>query len=80
MCQIQTDGKGLYLGPTSDKGFETVGNGLYLVKQGGLYDGWGLIWGETVHIKISPSWYDFVIFLSDKNMIYTKNGNSWNVW
>ena len=27
---------GLYLGPTSGKGFETVGNGLYLMKQGGL--------------------------------------------
>ena len=31
VCQIETDGKGLYLGPTSGKGFETVGNGLYLV-------------------------------------------------
>ena len=43
MCQIETDGKGLYLGPTSGKGFETVGNGLYLMTQGGLYDGRGLI-------------------------------------
>ena len=25
MCQIETDGKGLYLEPTSGKGFETVG-------------------------------------------------------
>ena len=40
---IETDGEGLYLGPTSGKGFETVGNGLYLMKQGGLYDGRGLI-------------------------------------
>ena len=24
VCQIETDGKGLYLGPTSGKGFETV--------------------------------------------------------
>ena len=32
-CHIETDGKGLYLGPTSGKGFETVGNGLYLMKQ-----------------------------------------------
>ena len=30
VCQIETDGSGLYLGPTSGKGFETVGNGLYL--------------------------------------------------
>ena len=55
--QIETDGEGLYLGPTSGKGFETVGNGLYLMKQGGLYDGRGLILGPntpTVHLKISP--------------------------
>ena len=43
MCQIEIDGKGLCLGPTSGKGFETVGNGLYLMKPGGLYDGRGLI-------------------------------------
>ena len=42
MCQIETDGKGLYLGPTSGKEFETVGNGLYLMIQGGLYDRRGL--------------------------------------
>ena len=42
VCEIETDGCGLYLGPTSGKGFETVGNGLYLMKQGGLYDGRGL--------------------------------------
>ena len=28
VCQIETDEEGLYLGPTSGKGFETVGNGL----------------------------------------------------
>ena len=32
---IETDGSGLYLGPTSGKEFETVGNGLYLMKQVG---------------------------------------------
>ena len=32
VCQIETDGKGLYLEPTNGKGFETVGNGLYLMK------------------------------------------------
>ena len=25
LCQIETDGKGLYLGPARGKGFETVG-------------------------------------------------------
>ena len=39
VCQIKTDGSELYLGATSGKGFETVENGLYLMKQGGLYDG-----------------------------------------
>ena len=34
--RIETDGEGLYLGPRSGKGFETVGNGLYSMKQGGL--------------------------------------------
>ena len=51
MCQIETDGEGLYIGPASGKGFETVGNGLYLMKQGGLYDGRGLILGYNSLFK-----------------------------
>ena len=51
MCQIETDGNGLYLGPASGNGFETVGNGLYLIKQGGLYDGRGLILGPNSPFK-----------------------------
>ena len=51
VCQIETDGRGLYLGPTSDKGFKTVRNGLYLMKQGGLYDGRGLILGPNSPFK-----------------------------
>ena len=47
MCRIETDRRGLYLGPRSGKGFETVGNGLYLMKQGGLHDGRGLILGPN---------------------------------
>ena len=55
MCRIETDGEGLCLGPASRKGFETVGNGLYLMKQGGLYDGRGLILGPKSQFKnISP--------------------------
>ena len=38
VCRIETDGDGLHLDPTSGKGFETVSNGLHLMKQGGLYD------------------------------------------
>ena len=47
VCRIETDGEGLYLGPTSGKAFETVGNRLYLMKQGGLCDGRGLILGPN---------------------------------
>ena len=54
MCQIETDGSGLYVGPARGNGFETVGNGLYLMKQGGLYDGRGLIVGPNSPFKISP--------------------------
>ena len=51
MCRIETDGEGLYLGPTSGKGLETVVNGLFLMKQGGLYDGRGLILGPNRPFK-----------------------------
>ena len=54
MRHIETDGKGLNLGPRSGKGFETVGNGLYLMKQGGLYDARGLILGPNSPFKMSP--------------------------
>ena len=51
VCRRETDGKGLYLGPASGKGFETVGNGFYLMKQGGLYDGRGLILSPNSSFK-----------------------------
>ena len=51
MCQIETDGKGLYLGPVCGNGLENVGNGLYLMKQGELYDGRGLILGPNSPLK-----------------------------
>ena len=54
MCQIETEERGLYLGPTSRKGFETVGNGLYLMKQGRLYDGRELIRGPNSPFKNIP--------------------------
>ena len=66
VCQIGSDGKGLYLGPTSGNGFEAVGNGLHLMKQGGLYDCRGLILGPNSPFKNTPSWYAFVGFLSEK--------------
>ena len=54
VCRLERGGKGLYLGPASGKGFENVGNSLYLMKQGGLYDGSGLILGPYSPSKISP--------------------------
>ena len=54
VCRIKTDGEGLYLGPSSGNGFETVGNGLYLMKEGGLYDGRGLILGSISPFKNIP--------------------------
>ena len=54
VCRIDTDGEGLYLGPTSDNWFETVGNGLHLMKQGGLYDDRGLSLGPNSPFKNIP--------------------------
>ena len=53
MCDIETEEGGLYLGPASGKGLETVGNGIYLIKQGRLFDGRGLILGSNSPVKIS---------------------------
>ena len=54
MCQNDTDGKGLYLEPVSGKGLENVENGLYLMKQCGLYDGRGLILSANSPFKNIP--------------------------
>ena len=54
MGRKEPDGKGLYHGSASGKGFENVGNGLYLMKQGGLYDGCGLIFGPSSPLKNIP--------------------------
>ena len=54
VCQIETDVSGLYLGSASGKGIETVGNDLHLMKQGGLYDGRGLILGPNSPFKNIP--------------------------
>ena len=54
MCRIETDGEGLYLGPSSGGGCGTVGNILYLMKQGGLYNGRGLTLGPNSKFKDMP--------------------------
>ena len=70
VCRIETDGEGLYLGPRSRKGFETVGNGLYLMKQGGLYDGRGLILGPNSPFKNIPILGMILQFRMIKLIIY----------
>ena len=50
----ETDEEGLYVGPASGKGFETVANGLYLKTEGGLYDGRELILGPHSQFKNIP--------------------------
>ena len=80
MCRIKTDWEGLYHGPVRYKEFEAVGNGLYLMKQGGMCDVRGLILGPKSPFKNPHSWYEFVILLSEKKNVYIKNGNRWNWW
>ena len=46
--------KGCILDQQAEKDFEAVGNGLYLMKQAGLYDGRGLIVGPNSPFKNIP--------------------------
>ena len=46
--------KGYTLDQQAVKDFETVGHGLSLMKQGGLYDGSGLILGHNSPFKNIP--------------------------
>ena len=71
VCRIEIDEEGLYLGPTSGKGVETVETDLYMMKQGGLYDGRGLILVPNSPFKNIPV-LGFVILLSEQNCIYNK--------
>ena len=47
VCQVETDGQGLYLKPYKGKGLQSYGDGLYLKKGGKLYDGNGLLLGPN---------------------------------
>ena len=47
ICQIETDGHGLYLKPYKGKGLQFCGDGLYLKQGGKLYDGKGLLLGPN---------------------------------
>ena len=47
VCQIETDGHGLYFKPYKGKGLQFYGDGLYLKQGGKLYDGKGLLLGPN---------------------------------
>ena len=51
-------------------GFETEGNGLYLMKEGGLYDGRGLILGPNSPFKNIPILGMIVLFRMIKLIMY----------
>ena len=47
VCQVETDGSGLYLNPYKGQGLKAYGDGLYLKQGGKLYDGKGLLLGSN---------------------------------
>jgi len=51
VCEVETDGRGLYLEPASGKGFSKLGDGLYLKKEGKIYDSKGLLLGPNSPFK-----------------------------
>ena len=54
VCEVETDGKRLLLEPVSKKLFTKLGDGLYLKKEGKLYDGRGLLLGPNSPFKNVP--------------------------
>ena len=47
ICQVETDGQGLYLQSYKGNGLNSYGDGLYLKQGGKLYDGNGLLLGSN---------------------------------
>ena len=77
----------LYLSPTSGKDFETSGSGLYLMKQGGLYDGRGLTLGPNIPYKNNPILGMILKYFFQKKILYTikmeideTNGNDGRIY
>ena len=55
VCDVETDGRGLYLELTSGKSFSKLGDGLYLKKEAKIYDGKGLLLGPNSPFKNIPN-------------------------
>ena len=51
IARVETDGKGLYLSPTSGAGLDKYGDGLYLSQDNHIVEGSGIILGKN-----SPDW------------------------
>lgn len=54
VCEVETDGKRVLLEPTDLNPFKKLGNGLYLRKEGKIYDGKGLLLGPQSPFKNIP--------------------------
>jgi len=54
VCEVETDGKRVLLEPADGKSFKKLGNGLYLRKEGNIYDGKGLLLGLQSLFKNIP--------------------------
>jgi len=54
VCEIETDGKRVLLEPADGESFKKLGNGLYLRKEGEIYDGKGLLLGPQTPFKNIP--------------------------
>ena len=54
VCEVETDGKGLYLSPTSGIGLQTLGDGQYIKREGNITEGSGLLLGPNSPFKNIP--------------------------
>jgi len=54
VCEVVTDGKRVLLEPADAKSFKKLGNGLYLRKEGKIYDGKGLLLDPQSPFKNIP--------------------------
>ena len=54
VCQVETDGEGLYLKPYKGRGLNSYCNGLYSKQRGKIYDGNGLLFGQNSPFKNIP--------------------------
>jgi hypothetical protein len=51
-CKIETDGHGIFLDPTRGSGLKLYGDGLYLSREGKIYDGSGFLGNLVKNIPL----------------------------